>query len=89
MDMSHIVNEITVFMKANPLLTLAAAGVLLFLMYLRPKFFFSVLLLAAILSGVLYVILTMSSTGVSQKKKLIEKEKMPAENIVKFRYFRF
>ena len=87
MDISVFVNEITVFVKANPLITIVVAGFLLFLMYLRPKFFFSVLLLTAILGGVLYMILTMASTGVSQKKMLYEKGS-PPENIVKYRYYR-
>jgi hypothetical protein len=87
MDIPAFINEITALMKANPLITFLAVGVLLFLIYLRPKFFFGVLLLAAILGGVLYMILTMASSGVSQKKTLYERGS-PPENIVTYRYYR-
>ena len=81
MDFTAIINDLTgrlsEFAKAQPLIALAVLLILAYLMYRKPLFFFSVLILGLVLAGVLYVILSMSAPGVSQKEKLIEKGRVP------------
>lgn len=73
MDISEIMNSIAVFAKDNPIVAVAAALLLVFLIYLRPKLFLSLLFLALFLGGIFYLIMSMASSGVSQKGKLIDK----------------
>ena len=81
MDFTAIINNLTgwisEFAKAQPLIAVAVLLVLAYLMYRKPLFFFSVLILGLLLAGVLYVILSMSAPGVSQKEKLIQKGRVP------------
>lgn len=73
MDISEIINSIISFAKDNPIVAVAAALLLVFLIYLRPKLFLSLLFLALFLGGIFYLIMSMASSGVSQKGKLIDK----------------
>lgn len=73
MDISEIINSIISFAKDNPIVAVAAALLLVFLIYLRPKLFLSLLFLALFLGGIFYLIMSMASSGVSHKGKLIEK----------------
>lgn len=73
MDISEIINSIISFAKDNPIVAVAAALLLIFLIYLRPKLFLSLLFLALFLGGIFYLIMSMASSGVSQKGKLIDK----------------
>ena len=77
MDYIGIIDDLTVrisdFAQANPLLSLAILLVLAYLVYRKPAFFFSVFILGLILVGVLYLIVSISTPGVSQKEKMIRK----------------
>lgn len=73
MDISEIINSIISFAKDNPIVAVAAALLLVFLIYLRPKLFLSLLFLALFLGGIFYLIMSMASSVVSQKGKLIDK----------------
>ena len=81
MDFTAIINYLTgwisEFAKAQPLIAVAVLLVLAYLMYRKPLFFFSIFILGLILVGVLYLILSMSSSGISQKEKLIKKGMEP------------
>ena len=81
MDFTEIINGLTApildFAHANPLIALAALLFLAYLTYRKPLFFFSVFMLGLLLVGVLYLILSMSAPGVSQKDKLIQKTREP------------
>lgn len=73
-DLTGVISE---FAKAQPLIAVAVLLILAYLMYRKPLFFFSVLMLGLLLAGILYVILSMSAPGVSQKEKLIQKGSVP------------
>jgi len=81
MDFTAIINNLTgwisEFAKAQPLIAVAVLLILAYLMYRKPLFFFSVLTLGLVLAGVLYLIFSMSSPGISQKEKMIQKGKVP------------
>lgn len=73
MDLAEIANSIVAFSKDNPVVAVAAAVLLVFLIYLRPKLFLSLMFLAVFLVGIYYLIMSMAGSGVSQKGRLIEK----------------
>jgi hypothetical protein len=74
MDFWAIIKSIIIFFQANLLVTIAIAIILIFLLWRKPKLFFLILFIALLLSGVLYLILDVSSTGIYQKEQLIQKE---------------
>ena len=74
MSFFEIINGIISFFQANPIIATAVAILLIFLLWRKPKLFFIILLIALLLSGVLYMILDVSSTGVYHKENLIQKE---------------
>lgn len=86
MDFTAIINSlkgiISEFAKAQPLLAVAILLILAYLMYRKPLFFFSVLTLGLILAGVLYLILSMSAPGTSQKEKLIQRGRVPENSFM-------
>jgi hypothetical protein len=65
------------FFKDNPLVAALAALVLIFLIFRRPRLVMTVILMGLLVSGVLYLVLSMSSAGVEQKQKLIERSVVP------------
>jgi hypothetical protein len=75
MSFPEFINSIISFFHANLIIAIAVAILLIFLLWRKPKLFFLILFIALLLSGVLYLILDVSSTGVHQKGKLIQKEK--------------
>jgi len=81
MDIIAIINDliagISDFAHAQPIIAFAVLLILAYLLYRKPLFFFSVFMLALILVGVLYLIFSMSTPGVSQKEKLIKKDRVP------------
>lgn len=82
--MTDIVDDVigfgTSFASSNPVIFFLALAVLAFLIYRRPKFFFTVLFLGFLLMGVVYLILNAASSGVSKKELLIHKG-APAEDV--------
>ena len=81
MDVTAIIKNLTgrisEFAQANPLIALGVLLIVAYLIYRKPLFFFSVFILGLVLVGVLYLILSMSTSGVSQKEKLIQKGREP------------
>ena len=74
MDFLSIMKSIPDFLLANPVVAVIVALVLIFLLYRKPKLFFLIFVILVVLAGVLYVILDVASTGVSQKERLIDRE---------------
>lgn len=62
------------YFQENIYVAIALAVLFLLLLFRKPKIFFAVFFFAILLIGVLYLISTLSSVGVSQKEKLIHKE---------------
>jgi len=81
MDLAAIINErteqISDLAHSNPIIAFAVVLIVAYLIYRKPLFFFSVFILGLILAGVLYLILSMSAPGTSQKEKLIKKGEVP------------
>ncbi|MEF9426030.1 MAG: hypothetical protein L0956_02225 [Candidatus Mariimomonas ferrooxydans] len=73
MDFFDIGRSINGFLAGNLYISIAVAVLLLFLLFKKPKLFFTIFILALLMAGVFYVISTVSSTGVSHKQKMIEK----------------
>lgn len=73
MSFLGIINSIISFFQANLIIAIAVAILLIFFILRKPKLFFLILFIALLLYGVLYLILDVSSTGVYQKEKLIQK----------------
>ena len=63
------------YFRDNIQIAIALAGVVCFLFFRKPKLFVTVFFIALILTGVLYLISTLTITGVYQEYELIHKEK--------------
>jgi hypothetical protein len=74
MDFTAVINEFITYFRENPYIAGALGLFFLFLLFTKPKLFFSVLVLVGLLAGVFYFISSVASTGVSQKGKLFYKE---------------
>jgi len=75
MDFFSIVESIALNFYQEHLYIVIALGVLfLFLLFRKPKIFFAILSVVLIIAGALYLISTLSSTGTSQKERLLHKE---------------
>ncbi|OHE55743.1 MAG: hypothetical protein A2Z47_13825 [Thermodesulfovibrio sp. RBG_19FT_COMBO_42_12] len=77
MSFLEIINSIISFFQANLIIAIVVAILLIFLLWRKPKLFFLVLFIVLLLTGVLYMISDMSSTGVYHKQKLLQKEDLP------------
>jgi hypothetical protein len=81
MDLTAIINDLTGwisdFVQAKPYISLALLLIFAYLTYRKPLIFISVFILGLILAGVLYLIISMSAPGVSQKEKLMQKGMEP------------
>ncbi len=81
MDFTAMVNDligrISDLAQAKPFIALAVLLIVAYLIYRKPLFFLSVFILGLILVGVLYLILSISTPGISQKEKLMNKGQEP------------
>ena len=75
MDFSRFMNGILSFAQNHTLIVIVLALVLLYFTYRKPKLFFSIFLLGAVLVGFFYLITSISGPAKEQKKKLIREEK--------------
>ena len=73
MDLSEIIDSVLTSLVDNPLITITIAILLVIMLFRKPKIFFMIFFVTLLLGVILYVILIVSSTGVSQKKELIYK----------------
>jgi hypothetical protein len=71
--------EIIFYFQDHTYITAALAGVLLLLMFKKPKLFFIVVLIVAINLSSLYVISNISSLGKAKKQNLIRKSTVHAQ----------
>lgn len=74
MDFTAVINELFTYLRENPYIAGALGLFFLFLLFTKPKLFFSVVVLVGLLAGVFYFISSVASTGVSQKGKLFYKD---------------
>jgi hypothetical protein len=75
MDFSRFMNGILSFAQNHTVIIIVLALVFLYFMYRKPKLFFGILLLGAVLVGFFYLITSISGPAKEQKKKLIREEK--------------
>jgi hypothetical protein len=68
-------NSILSFAQNHTLIIIVLALVLLYFTYRKPKLFFGIFLLGAVLVGFFYLITSISGPAKEQKKKLIREEK--------------
>lgn len=62
------------YIQGHMYIAVAIVMVLCLLLFRKPKIFFTIFFIALFLAGVLYLISTLSTTGASQKQKLIKQE---------------
>jgi membrane protein implicated in regulation of membrane protease activity len=62
------------YIHGHMYIAIAIAIILSLLLFKKPKIFFTIFFIALFLAGVLYLISTLSTTGASQKQKLIKQE---------------
>jgi hypothetical protein len=86
MNFSDIISAVTgpaiSFAQSNPLIAIAAAAFLGFLIYRKPFFFLLIFLISMLVVVALYVIISASSSGVSVKQRMINEAGSP-QNISK------
>jgi len=76
MDFSEFINDIFSFFQGQSVIVIIVlALILLYFMYRKPKLFFGLLILGALLVGIFYLITNISGPAQEQKKKLIQEEK--------------
>jgi hypothetical protein len=75
MDLTEFFHSIVSFFQANLLIALAVALLLTYMLIRKTKLFFLLFFIAIFLVGVFYMISSVSSTGVSHKKKMIDTQK--------------
>lgn len=74
--MYEITGTILSYYHNAPFITIAVAIVAIFFIFRYPKLFLKLALLALILWAIFYLINSLSSSGVSQKEKLLEKSRL-------------
>ena len=79
MDLSEILDRIVTFYNSDPIVAVAVALALVFIISRKPKLFFSLLFIGLLLGGTLYFILQVGSSGSSEKEKLLHKEYRQSE----------
>jgi uncharacterized membrane protein len=84
MNLTEFFHSIVSFFQANLLIALAVTLLLTYMLIRKTKLFFLLFFLAILLAGVLYMISSVSQTGVSQKRRMIETpEETPKEMLRK------
>jgi hypothetical protein len=73
MIFTDLVDTLITFFQNNLIVSIAISLILLFLLFRRTKLFLVIVIFASLLAGTLYVISSVSSTGLSHKDKLIHK----------------
>lgn len=73
MDVFVIIDSVISFFQENLLIAIAAGAVCVYLLFQKPKMFFTMLFVILALFGMLYIISGVSSTGVQYKKTMIQK----------------
>ena len=79
MDFSAIIDSVVSFSKANMFIAGAGGVLLVFLLYRKPKLFFTIFFISLLLAGIFYLISNVSSIGGSHKGKMIDKKMYPVE----------
>ena len=75
MDFSGFMDSLVFYVQNNTLIAMVIAAGLLFLIYRKPRVFFSILVLGLILAVSYYLITSMAGSGSNQKKRLIHEQK--------------
>ena len=81
MDFSGYIDSIVSFAQSNTVVAIVLALFLLFLIYRKPKLFFTLLFLGLFLMGVFYMIMDMAGSGSQQKKRMIDEEEKESDGI--------
>ena len=79
MDFSAFMNGMVSYAQSHPLVVILLALCFLWLVYRRPKFYLSVLLLGVFLLGVYYMITSLAGSGSQHKSSLIQEQKQSEE----------
>jgi hypothetical protein len=74
---SEVTRPATSFVQSNPLAAIAVMVVLIFLIYRKPFFFFTVFLVGLLVVGALYLIMSASNSGLSVKERMIRPQAAP------------
>ena len=74
MNFSTYTDIIVSFAQNNPVIVIVIVLGLLYLIYRKPKLFFSLLGLGLVLAGLFYLVMTMAGSGSEKKKTLTHEE---------------
>jgi len=75
MGISEIIEALVSFWREHTAIAIVAGLLLFIFMVRKPKLFFFLLGLIAVLALLYYFLMTFAATGVSEKKKMLEKGK--------------
>jgi hypothetical protein len=73
LNFDSVYSEVVLYLQNNIYISIALAGVLLLLLFKKPKLFFIILLIACINIASFYVISQISMVGTDQEAKLVKK----------------
>lgn len=77
MEFLPFLDWISTFFKDNTLVAIGVTVVLVLMIHRRPRLVLTVLLMGLLVTGVFYMVMSMSTAGVEKKKKLLEKSVPP------------
>lgn len=77
MEFLTFLDWIPAFFKDNTLVAIGASIILILMIYKRPRLVLTVFLMGLLVTGVFYMVMSMSTAGVEKKKKLIERSIPP------------
>ncbi len=71
LDFTALSSDIIEYLPSNNYITIALAGILLLILFRKPKLFFTLLLVSAVIAGSLFLISTISDLGIGNKSVLV------------------
>jgi membrane protein implicated in regulation of membrane protease activity len=81
LDLSDITKSISSFATGHPVVAVIIGIIMLIILFRKPKLFFGLLGLGILVAFIWYMIMSMASSGLSQKDKLLHKEEKQLENL--------
>ena len=71
LDFTALYSGIIEYFQNNKYIAIALAGILLLMLFRKPKLFFTLLLVSAVIAGLLFLISNISDLGLEKKSVLV------------------
>lgn len=71
LDFTVLYSGINEYFQNNPYIAIALAGILLLMLFRKPKLFFTLLFVSAVIAGSLFLITNISNLGLEKKNIIV------------------